>query len=218
MLSADAGIDPLLRRPFSIHRVLGQDFKILYRIVGKATHLLKDKSTGHILDMMGPLGNGFPLRNVKRKNILVAGGIGIAPLFYLAESIRDHKPLIFLGARNKEETLGLAQLKSIGIKPLVTTDDGSLGSKGLVTDKLEEFLTDRVSRNNDYCLYACGPKPMLKKLSLIAKKFKLTGYFALEEFMACGLGACLGCVVNTKKGYQRVCKEGPVFSIDEIIW
>lgn len=218
MLSVEICLDPLLKRPFSIHRWLGHDFQVLYRVVGKATALLKMKKTGDSLEIMGPLGNGFPPAEDKPKKILVAGGLGIAALFSLAESIINCNPVLFLGARNKKELLCMNVLRSIGIKPVVTTDDGSLGSKGMITAKVEEYLDRHSSQINDHCIYACGPKPMLKRLSVLLKRLGLQGYFALEENMACGLGACLGCVVNTSEGFKRVCKEGPVFSVEDIVW
>lgn len=218
MLSVNRSADPLLRRPFSLHRQLGQDFQILYKVLGKLTNILKDKKPLDTLEIMGPLGNGFPIIGTKTKTVLVAGGLGIAPIFSLAETITGKNPLFFLGAKSKEEALCINGLKSIGIDPIVSTDDGTLGQKGLIINVLRKFLAHQSSVIRHYCLYACGPKPMLKELSLLTKKFKLKGYIALEENMACGIGACLSCVVNTKKGFKRVCKEGPVFPIEEIVW
>lgn len=217
MLSAYHGVDPLLRRPFSLHRRLGRDFQILYRVIGKLTHILKDKKTSDIVEIMGPLGNGFPATKIKNKPVLVAGGLGVAPLFALAEKIADKNPIFFIGAKNREEALCINELKSIGINAVVSTDDGSLGQKGLITDVLRVFLS-RQSLITHHCLYACGPKPMLKNLSFLTEKLKLKGYIALEENMACGMGTCLSCTVNTRKGLKRVCKEGPVFPMEEIIW
>lgn len=218
MLSANYGTDPLLRRPFSFHRRLGKDFQILYRVLGKLTHILKDKKTRDIVEIMGPLGNGFPAAKTKEKPILVAGGLGVAPLFALAETVAGENPIFFLGAKNKEEVLCIDELKSIGINTIISTDNGSLGQKGLITDVLRDFLSRHSSLVTRHCLYACGPKPMLKNLSRLTKKIRLKGYIALEENMACGMGACLSCVVNTRKGLKRVCKEGPVFPMGEIIW
>jgi dihydroorotate dehydrogenase electron transfer subunit len=257
MLSADSGLDPLLKRPFSFHRQRGRDFQLLYRTAGKATNILKRKKTGDIINVMGPLGNGFPV--FKNNVIIIAGGIGIAPLVALAESIIqqsqipprpwsphhggqasappeagkppltkggwDFKPVFFIGAKTKKELLCVNELKSIGIKPIISTDDGTSGQKGFITDVLKEFLTRHLPTGQAgspgvtrHCLYACGPKPMLKEISLTAKKYNIKGYMALEENMACGIGACLSCVVNTKHGFKRVCKEGPVFPIEEIVW
>ncbi len=239
MLSVGSGIDPLLKRPFSLYRWLEGDFQILYRVVGKTTSILKKRKPGDILEIIGPLGRGFPVikKTQKKKIILVAGGIGIAPLFALAETIKKRSSILFYGAKTKKEVLCIEELKSIGIDPIVSTDDGSLGQKGVIIDLLDEFLACPSSlppslfpqvpkgslRNTGDlpprpCLYACGPKPMLRSLSFLVKKYKIEGYIALEENMACGFGACLGCVVKTGEGNKRVCKEGPVFSTEEIVW
>lgn len=218
MLSVDDGFDPLLKRPFSVHRLLNPDFQLLYRTVGKATAILREKSPGSILEIMGPLGNGFPKPESKTTKLLIAGGLGIAPLFALAETIKDKNLYVFIGARNKREILCIDKLKSIGINPLISTDDGSIGAKGLVLELVSDFLTHNTSRIPDICLYSCGPKPMLKEVTALVSEFTIKGHLALEENMACGLGACLSCVVNTRNGFKRVCVDGPVFSASEIVW
>jgi len=225
MLSVDSGLDPLLKRPFSIHRRIGSDFQILYKVVGRGTGLLSGRNPGDLLDVIGPLGNKFPASGTDNKMILIAGGLGIAPVFNLAEKFRKRKPLLFYGARTREELLCIDELRSLGIEPVIATDDGSYGKKGHIIHVVRNFLALRLSPVyagkagvSRYCLYGCGPKSMLIALSQLAAKYELTGYMALEQNMACGLGTCLGCVVNTKKGYTRVCKEGPVFKIEEIVW
>ena len=219
MVSAGQGMDPLLKRPFSLHRWLGGNFQLMYRVVGKATAILKDKSPGEMLDVIGPLGNGFPVKeNGEKMPLLVAGGIGVAPIFALAESLSRFKPEFFYGARTEGEILCAEELKSLGINPVISTDDGTSGEKGMVVDLLNNFLSLNSRPTDSYRLYACGPKPMLRSLSLIAEKHKIGGFMALEESMACGIGACLGCVVNTTSGYKRVCMEGPVFHLEDIIW
>ncbi len=219
MISAGNGMDPLLKRPFSLYRWLGGDFQLMYRVVGRATSILKDKSPGEILDVIGPLGNGFPFPVIREKvPVLVAGGIGIAPIFALAESLSDYEPVLFYGARTREEIFCANDFKSLGINPVISTDDGTSGKKGTVIDLLNNFLSQNSKSSASYLFYACGPKPMLRSLSLVAEKHKVGGYMALEESMACGIGTCLGCVVNTTNGYKRVCKEGPVFPVEEIVW
>jgi len=222
MLGVDRSLDPLLKRPFSLHRILGKDFQILYRVRGKATTILKYKKTGDIINVLGPLGNGFPglkltMNEVHGKPILVAGGLGVAPLFSLAESIRDRKPLFFLGAKSKKELLCVNELKGIGIRPIIATDDGSAGRKGTVLNVLEDFLTHQSSITS-HLLYACGPREMLRELALLVKKFRIKAYAAFEENMACGIGACLSCAINTREGFKQVCKDGPVFPLEEIVW
>lgn len=218
MLSVSNGLDPLLKRPFSIFRVSEKHFQILYRVVGKATEILKNKKAGDVIEALGPLGNGFPRIKPNIKPILIAGGVGVAPLFALAESVKYKKPLFFLGARNKKELLCINELRKIRINPVIATDDGSAGLKGTVVDALSAFLTRHSSLVTRHCIYACGPKAMLRELSFLAGKFNIEAYGAFEENMACGVGACLGCMVNTKDGLRSVCKEGPVFPLGEILW
>lgn len=217
MLSVDTRLDPLLKRPFSVHNWMGGNFQLLYRVVGKGTNILSKKRPGDVLELIGPLGNSFPI--IKNKNIiLVAGGLGIAPLFALAQSVSKRNPLLFYGTRTRKEVLCNNELRSININPVISTDDGSLGKKGFVTHVLRNFLSQKSSPVSRYVLYACGPEPMLKSLSVITKRHKLKGYIALEQNMACGLGTCLGCVVKTIHGFKRVCKEGPVFPAEEVVW
>ncbi len=231
MVSVDSSLDPLLKRPLSIHRWLGGDIQLLYRVIGKGTKILSMKKRGHALDIIGPLGNGFPTGRKKGTIILVAGGLGIAPIFALADSLvnakktkapspegRAQNVLLFYGARTKEEVLCAGELASIGIDPVLSTDDGSSGKKGTIVRVLERYVSRPAVNVTDLLLFACGPEPMLHALSRVAKKHSLRGYVALEEKMACGLGTCLGCVVMTTKGYKRVCKEGPVFPIEDIVW
>jgi dihydroorotate dehydrogenase electron transfer subunit len=234
MLSIDARFDPLLKRPFSVHRWLEGNFQLLYRVVGKGTSLLSNKKSGDLLDVIGPLGNKFPFKKSQKNIIMVAGGLGIAPIFALAEKLipsvtclpdsQSHLskgesiPLLFYGARTKEELLCVNAFNSLGIDPVISTDDGSAGYIGNIVHVLKRHLTRHSSLITGYSLYACGPEPMLKSLSKLAEKHKLKGFIALEQNMACGLGTCLGCTVNTKGGYKRVCKEGPVFPIEDIVW
>jgi len=219
MLSVDSRLDPLLKRPFSLHRFIGGDLQFLYRVVGRATAILKAKKDGDIMELIGPLGNGFPVDDKEEiKPILVAGGMGIAPLMALAERFAKRKPVFFYGARRAEEVICLSELNSIGIAPAISTDDGTSGRKGVVTEMVDEFLSHQQSSAAHYSIYSCGPKPMLTALSGIAKRHKIRAHMALEESMACGVGACLGCVIKTVDGYKRVCKEGPVFNAEEIVW
>lgn len=210
--------EPLLRRPLGVHSVKAGTFTVLCEIVGKGTIALSKRKQGELLDIIGPLGNGFncqfPVAN-SRLPILVAGGMGVAPLLFLAERLRG-KALVLIGAKTKGHVLCEQEFKKLGCEVKIATDDGSKGFKGRVTDLLQNFLS-----TIDYRLpniYACGPRPMLRALSSISQKYKIPTQVSLEEHMACGIGACLGCVIETKSGYKRVCKEGPVFCADEIIW
>lgn len=213
------GYEPLLRRPFSIHRATGISIELLYEVVGEATQVLSGRKPGQYLSVVGPLGNGFTLAaKQKACNILVAGGMGVAPLFFLAEKLLNRpKPQVLIGATTSSKILCEKEFKNLGCNVKITTDDGSRGFKGKATDLLKEIL--RTTNNErQTTMYACGPRPMLKEISLIAKKHKIPGQVSMEEHMACGIGVCLGCAVNTKEGFKRVCKEGPVFDGDEIIW
>jgi dihydroorotate dehydrogenase electron transfer subunit len=226
MLSVDNGLDPLLKRPFSIYRSASGELQFIYRIVGKGTNILSKRKAGDALEVIGPLGNNFPVKKTQKNVVLIAGGLGIAPIFSLAETVappppkkrKDTSPLLFYGARTKKEVLCTDELKRTGIDPIISTDDGTIGKKGNIVNVLKKFIAHNSSHITRYSFYACGPEPMLKALSPLAEKYKLNIHVALEQNMACGLGTCLGCVVKTRTGYKRVCKEGPVFPIEEIVW
>ncbi len=227
-------LEPFLRRPFGAYGIHKKKIEILYKTVGKATEILSVKKKGEILDVLGPLGNGFdaiypgsstrPVPAAK-KAILVAGGHGVAPLAALARQLKRHgvKFSVFLGARTKKDIICDKELAKLGAKVYIATDDGSKGSKGLITNLLKKTLFHCVSGNPVPLtqwnrVYACGPKPMLKETAKVAKQYGLSCRISLEEYMACGLGTCLGCAVKTRNGYKMVCKDGPVFDAKEIIW
>lgn len=214
--------EPLLRRPFSIHNVSDSKLEILYRVVGKATELFSQKKPGEKLNVLGPLGNGFDLKKKKGRITLVGGGIGIAPLIFLAEKLAEVKSkkgkvkiTALIGAKNKKHILCADELKNLGCEVKIATEDGSFGFKGLITELLKQNIK---TKDRPRTIFSCGPKPMLKETANISKKYNIATQLSLEEHMACGIGACFGCVVNTKHGYKRVCKEGPVFDIKEIIF
>ncbi|MFH0917581.1 MAG: dihydroorotate dehydrogenase electron transfer subunit [Candidatus Omnitrophota bacterium] len=211
--------EPLLRRPISIHRVVTSKVKIIYEIIGKGTQILAQRKPGEFLDIIGPLGNGFdyprpPAKATAAKNILIAGGLGVAPLVFLAEKLKSSQPLVLIGAGSQKQILCLQEFKALGCTVKLATDDGSVGFKGKVTDLLSMVL----EQTKPLGLFSCGPRPMLKAVARIAHKNKIPAQLSLEEHMACGIGACLGCVVATKTGYQSVCQDGPVFSSEELIW
>lgn len=223
MIGTDFSYDPLLKRPFSIFREASGELQFLYRIKGKGTHMMKEMKKGDTVNLLGPLGNGYPMPGKNLTPVLIAGGIGIASLFPLAEKLSGNVHL-FYGARTKNELLMLNELKGLVKKELIiSADDGSEGRKGTVIDALNVFLTSnshppQADSTSNFLLYACGPSPMLEAVSKFAAENEIKGYISMEENMACGVGACLGCTVKTKKGYKRVCKEGPVFSAEEIVW
>ncbi len=219
-------VEPFLRRPFSIHRVNGVNIEVLYEVIGLATQILSQKKAGEYLDIIGPLGNGFdyegrrtPACRTGRKDeerILVAGGMGIAPLMFLAGKLKKTKAIVLIGAKTKNDILCEKEFKKLGCDVKIATDDGSRGFKGKVTDLLKRLLSTMDYRL--WTIYGCGPRPMLKEISRLSKECNIPAQISLEEHLACGIGACLGCVVGTIDGYKRVCREGPVFKADEIIW
>jgi len=246
MLRASKLFDPLLRRPFGIHRLCHEKDKytlksspscieILYKVVGKGTLILSAKKKDEEIDLIGPLGNGFYLRQNIETAVLVAGGIGVAPLFSLAQTLKGIKGkstfrtelIVFIGGEKKEDILCLNDFKKVGAKVIISTEDGSSGTKGLVTDLLVNFLSDYPPlKTRNLKFFGCGPLPMLRTLSEIALSRDVPCQISFESRMACGVGACQGCTVTTgisKKGvgeilYQRVCKEGPVFDSTSILW
>lgn len=211
-IKIDPGFDPILRRPLSIHRVCGSNIEIVYEVVGKGTKILSGKSSGDVLDVLGPLGKGFDIKskikNQKSKIILIAGGIGVAPLVFLAQKLK-RKIDVLIGAKTKSEMLCVKEFKDLGCHVKVATDDGTVGFKGYVTDLLKEFLPANQ-------IYACGPDAMLKSLQKIIVENNLNCQVSLDEAMGCGIGACLACVINTTKGQKRICHDGPVFDIKEL--
>ncbi|HZK18895.1 MAG TPA: dihydroorotate dehydrogenase electron transfer subunit [Clostridia bacterium] len=226
-IRVDDSFDPLLRRPISINGVGREEGLVflLYRVVGSGTQRLSEKKSGQNVDVLGPLGNGFTLQNPTRGATLalIAGGMGIAPLNFLLEELKDSRSdvLVFLGAQTKESILGEAGMAKMGYTPRVATDDGSFGYRGPVTDLFKESLNDRTTG----FAYACGPPAMLRQVSVILQKHNIPGEISLEERMGCGLGACLSCVCKIKDPnsaggftYQRACTEGPVFPVGEVLF
>jgi dihydroorotate dehydrogenase electron transfer subunit len=208
--------DPLLKRPFSLLRKTTRGFQILYRIRGKGTAMMRDMKKGSGIHVLGPLGNSYPMPAEDHVPIIVAGGIGVASLFSLVERLAG-KAYIFYGTRITDELVMLEELRELAKVLYITTDDGSCGEKGCITDALRNFIAELPDPG--LCsVYACGPRPMMEALGSIVKGKRMRTYVSMEENMACGIGACLGCVVKTATGHKRVCKEGPVFDIDEIVW
>lgn len=209
--------DPLLKRPFSYFRRTSEAIQFLYAIRGKGTSMMRTFRPGETIDIIGPLGRGYPEPVNGNTPLLAAGGIGIASLFPLSEKFARTACVLY-GARCKDDLLALNQLEELGNELIVCTDDCSFGRAGNVGDVLRDFLTSGASAQTPYTLYACGPRPMLKAVAKIAIDRGIRGYTSLEEKMACGVGACWVCTVKTIHGYKRVCKEGPVFPIEEIVW
>jgi len=227
----EGSCDPLLRRPLSIHdchpNKEGFILKILYEVVGKGTSLLSEKKAFSEIDCIGPLGNGFDLQKLmvpEKKIFIVAGGMGVAPLFFLARKIKGipktkfQTPIVVLiGGRTKEDILREKEFKDLGCQVHIATEDGSKGFRGRVTDLLKNILREtKGDRRETIC--SCGPKPMLAVISEISRQYGISAQVSLEEFMGCGMGACLGCVIRTTSGYKRICHDGPVFDSTDVIW
>lgn len=223
--------DMLLGRPFSIsgydrhaHHV---QIEILYRIAGQGTRLFARLRAGDDLDISGPLGRSFEIPMDTKNVILVSGGIGIAPIRYLLTFIRamewERAPRtdVYMGAKTVDALLEPEAIRSLCDDLQVCTDDCSMGHPGLVTEPLEKALKSYSLKDTLVC--ACGPPGMIRRLSEILAQHPLACQVSLEERMACGLGVCLGCAVairgqNGEKQYQRVCREGPVFNLRDILW
>ncbi len=221
------GTDPLLRRPFSIHRVDRErgEVQVLYQVVGQGTRLLSRKPVGERLDALGPLGHGFEVSEEGGGVLLVAGGIGIAPRFFLCEDwLRGRAGTALIGARTRDGILCHDLLRSGGVTVHIATDDGSFGDRGVVTDLLNAQLEAGREASASPIVYACGPVAMLASVAALCRAYEVPCQVSLESRMACGLGACLGCAVKVRSSvppgyeYQRVCTEGPVFEAEEVIW
>lgn len=223
MVRVSGELDPLLRRPFSIHQVtVDGRIKILFKVVGKGTRIMAGLNPGQYLDLVGPLGHGFSMgdknRTDKKQVCLIGGGMGIAPLFFLAERLSllaGSDILVLLGARTAAEVSPLArEMADMGLAVKISTDDGSLGHHGLVGDLMDDIGADVRQA------YVCGPYPMMKAVAAKCTAYGWPCQVSLEIMMACGLAACLGCAVPRKDGagYAHVCKEGPVFAAEDVLW
>ncbi|MGE5423422.1 MAG: dihydroorotate dehydrogenase electron transfer subunit [Ignavibacteriales bacterium] len=214
--------DPLLRRPFSIYDVdkkLGS-ITVFYKVVGRGTSLLSRTHIEHRLDVMGPLGTPFSVSKDIKSAYLIGGGVGIAPLVYLAKILNQNKVKfkVLMGASTAGFLAGKDMLNKLGVPLMISTDDGSEGMRGRVTD----LLKDQLSANACDFIYSCGPEPMLAQVTEIAQEYGIPGELSLEEHMACGVGACLGCAHQVKEDdtfrFAKVCCEGPIFKIGQVLF
>ena len=209
-------IKTILRRPFSIHCVKGKTVFILFRIRGRGTKILSGYKPGDKLSIIGPLGKGFCLNSKSGKNILLAGGLGVAPLVFLADKLRKSKPIVILGAKDKNDIIGVDEFKEKGCKVYVATEDGSRGKKGTAVDILKS-LSKKFNKSDKINIYTCGPEAMFEGIKkVIGNNKNINCQVSFEQFMGCGLGVCCGCTIETKNGYRKVCKDGPVFDIKDI--
>ncbi len=222
MLRVGRGMDPLLRRPFSICGVRDDDLVlILYRVVGRGTTIMCDVREGESLSVLGPLGSGFEMPHKGEKPILVAGGMGIAPLIFLASTIEPGSFRFLAGFGSGEEIVATDEVGLSGIDLSISTDDGSAGHRGLVTELLENRLAG-FNGNINPVVFACGPLEMLKGVAAMTANKDVQCQVSLEASMACGLGACQGCAIRRSSeqaiAYYHVCQDGPVFDVKSLDW
>lgn len=221
MIRVSKDFNPLLRRPFSICGIQGDDiFRILYRVVGRGTDILSKTHAGGHLRVLGPLGKGFLKPKAGDEALLVAGGIGLAPLLFLAQKIETSRVRFFMGYGTAGSMFDMEQIGLKGLEIQTATEDGSKGHKGLVTDLLESRLEQEGMAGLD--IFACGPLAMLRIIAHMAIHGAIPCQVCLETQMACGIGACQGCVVpaasEKNSMYFRVCHDGPVFHVEALDW
>ncbi len=211
--------DRILRRPFSIYKADEQTITLLYKPVGRGTASMVLLKPDHTVDIIGPLGNGYPAAAEQSLPVLVAGGYGNAALYLKARSL-NRKGVAFFGGRTAEDILCVEEFQDLGWEVRPTTNDGSLGTQGLVTDAFDPWMQQQNIPNLE--LFVCGPGPMLRAMGDRAIEHNFKAWLSLDENMACGVGACLTCVIKqkTETGWQwaRCCKDGPVFESREVLW
>lgn len=206
-----------LRRPFGVADVdkAQGTITMIYRLVGKGTHEYAQMKQGDILSILGPIGNGFELKESKTgRPLLIGGGVGIAPLIYLARQLQGQKPILLIGGKTKDEVFWEKYLKEFADKIYITTDDGSVGFKGFTVQLLPQIFAE----NNIENIYTCGPMIMMESIAKFAYEQDVDCQVSLEKRMACGIGVCLGCTFEGKLTHKRrkVCTEGPVFPAREV--
>ena len=197
-----------LRRPISVCDLGENTLTLVYKVVGKGTAALSKAKVGDAFDVLTGLGNGYDLSRAGDTPLLIGGGVGVPPLYYLAKKLTEQGvvPQVLLGFNQSEEVFFLHEFEALGAIVRLATVDGSAGVKGFVTDILPSTYS---------YFYACGPEPMLKA---VFKATKSDGELSFEDRMGCGFGACMGCSCKTVTGYKRICKDGPVLKKGEILW
>jgi len=227
MIRVTDAAEPLLRRPFSLLGLIREagglaGIEILFKVVGKGTRRLSRCRVGDHLAVLGPLGNAFLVPDNCNQLILVAGGVGVPPIRFLAQSLLEregglNRCVVFIGGRSQDDLVCISEFDLPGFLLDVSTDDGSRGRHGLVTQSLERTLDSALAD----LICACGPPAMLKAVAAIANHRQIPCQVSIEAMMACGMGACLGCAVETTDGdghYRHVCVDGPVFDAARIKW
>jgi len=216
MINCGEGFECLLRRPLSIHQLADSTkCAFLFAVVGKGTYWLSQRKAGDKIDLLGPLGNGYHIHPASHNLLLVAGGIGIAPLHLLAQEAlsRGCSVTLLLGASTAAQ-LYPRELLPTGAELITTTEDGTAGKKGMITALLPDFI-DRADQ-----VFACGPISMYRDMAAQNQHLSHSkpAQISLEVRMGCGLGICYGCTVKTKRGLKQVCRDGPVFDLEDILW
>ncbi|WP_029917728.1 dihydroorotate dehydrogenase electron transfer subunit [Pelobacter seleniigenes] len=232
MFRVQRSLPPLLRRPFGIFRtgfmpadceaMPPKEFiEIIYKVVGGGTEIMQGLHQGDAVELLGPLGKGFDPGPPEEEKILVGGGIGLVPLYMLAEElVAKSKVRLLMGGRTRDDIITVTEFERLGVETYVSTEDGSLGERGLVTQVLESKLAG-AGKNS---VFACGPMPMIKAVQKICQQYETSLQVSLEALMACGVGACLGCVVKgaghseETPSYLCTCKTGPVFKSAQLDW
>ena len=213
-----------LRRPISVCDAENDELTLIYKVAGTGTSDMTTMQRGTCLDVLTCLGNGYDLSLAGDAPVLLGGGVGTPPLYMLAKKLVKNNMLagrspkritVILGFNTKKEVFYEQEFKELGCNVLITTVDGSYGIKGYVTTPLEQAETASAYGDKHSFYYTCGPTPMLKA---VHRTMDIPGQLSLEERMGCGFGACMGCSMKVKGGYKRVCKDGPVFSSDELLW
>ncbi len=202
---------PLLRRPLGVAAVNREDgtISLIYRIIGEATKILAEVCSGDQLSIIGPLGHGFDLK--AQKPLLIGGGLGLAPLLYLAAALQKQQPAVLMGGRTADDLFWQDLYQDLCPRQFLTTDDGSLGTKGTIMALLPQLLKQEFD-----CAYVCGPVPMMKAAAQACDQAGLPCQVSLEKYMACGLGACLSCSCQGIGKRLKVCTDGPVFWSREV--
>ena len=196
-----------LRRPISVCDYADNSLTLIYKVVGQGTKIMASLPTGTVLDVLTGLGNGYDTAPSGESPVLVGGGVGVPPLYNLCRKLLSEgkRPTVVLGFNTASEIFLQQEFEELGVSVHVATADGSFGTKGFVTDVLKDL---------DYSyFYACGPMPMFRAMEQVVTT---SGQYSFEERMGCGFGACMGCTIQTRSGYRRVCKDGPVFVREEV--
>lgn len=202
------GNDPLLSRPISIHNIDDEKISFLYQVKGKGTGLFKSLKNGDNIKIMGPLGTGFDFENISGRVAVITGGIGIAPMIYASKKLLNCDIDFYAGF--KDEVYMIDETKKYSKNVYIASESGKYGYHGYITELFNPI---------DYSLVlCCGPIHMMEKVSRICRRYATPVYLSMESNMACGIGACLGCTINTAKGNKRICKDGPVFSGRDVIF